>query len=226
MRKMEIEYNTSRNELVMPEYGRHVQLMVEEAKSLTDNAHRQAFVEKIVDLMYIMNPQDRDIEDYRDRLWKHVFRISKYNLEGVMPPNGIIPTPESDKKIPDAVEYPGTQMRFRHYGHYIQELIKKAKELEDGPIKEGLVAAIGSYMKLAYKTWNRDHYVSDDVIKNDLVVLSGGILSMPDEMAIENLTPMGPPKKATSKTSAASNNREAEANPKRKKSGKENNFHL
>ena len=196
MRKMEIEYNTSRNELVMPEYGRHVQLMVEEAKRLTDNAHRQAFVEKIVDLMYIMNPQDRDIEDYRDRLWKHVFRISKYNLEGVMPPNGIIPTPESDKKIPDAVEYPGTQMRFRHYGHYIQELIKKAKELEDGPIKEGLVASIGSYMKLAYKTWNRDHYVSDDVKKNKLVVLSGGILSMPDEMAIENLTPMGPPKKS------------------------------
>ena len=196
MRKMEIEYNTSRNELVMPEYGRHVQLMVEEAKRLTDNAHRQAFVEKIVELMYIMNPQQREVEDYQDRLWKHVFRISGYDLEGVMPPNGIIPTPENDRKKPQAIEYPGTQLRFRHYGHYIQELIKKAKELEDGPIKEGLVASIGSYMKLAYKTWNRDHYVSDDVIKNDLVALSGGILSMPDEMAIENLTPMGPPKKS------------------------------
>ncbi|HRD80198.1 MAG: DUF4290 domain-containing protein [Saprospiraceae bacterium] len=197
MRKMDIEYNTSRNELVMPEYGRHVQLMVEEAKRLTDNAHRQAFVEKIVDLMYIMNPQQREVEDYRDRLWKHVFRIAGYDLEGVMPPNGIIPTPENDIKRPDHIEYPGTQLRFRHYGHYIQELIKKAKQMEDGPIKEGLVASIGSYMKLAYKTWNKDHYVSDDVIKNDLVTLSGGILSMPDEMAIENLTPMGPPKKSS-----------------------------
>lgn len=189
MRKMDIAYNTSRNELVMPEYGRHVQLMVEEAKKLTDNVYRQAFVEKIVDLMYIMNPQDREVEDYRDRLWKHVFRIAGYDLEGVVPPNGIVPTPENDIKKPEHIQYPGTQLRFRHYGHYIQELIKKAKEMESGPIKEGLVAAIGSYMKLAYKTWNKDHYVSDEVIKNDLVTLSGGILSMPDEVAIENLLP-------------------------------------
>ncbi len=195
MRKLEIEYNTSRDELVMPEYGRHVQLMIQYAKRIPELDRRQAFVEKIVELMYIMNPQSRGVEDYRERLWKHAFRIAEYDLDGVVPPNGVIPTPENDIKKPEAIAYPDSEARFRHYGHYVQVLIRKAKEMEDGPVKEGLVASIGSYMKLAYKTWNRDHYVSDDVIKSDLVALSDGKLSMPDEMAIENLTPAGPPNK-------------------------------
>lgn len=195
MRKMEIEYNTSRDELVMPEYGRHVQLMIQQAKTIPDLQRKQAFVEKIVDLMYIMNPQSRSVEDYRERLWKHVFRISGYDLDGVVPTHGPIPDPENDRKKPEPIAYPESEARFRHYGHYIQVLIQKAKEMEDGPVKEGLVASISSYMKLAYKTWNKDYYVSDDIIKGDLVALSDGRLSMPDEVAIENLSPAGPPKR-------------------------------
>ncbi len=188
---MEIEYNTSRDELIMPEYGRHVQQMIQFAKTIPDLEQRQAYVEKIVELMYIMNPQSRGVEDYRERLWKHAFRIAGYDLNGVVPPNGIIPTSENDVKIPEPISYPESEARFRHYGHLIQVLIKKAKDMEDGPVKEGLVASIGSYMKLAYRTWNRDHYVSDDVIKADLVALSDGKLSIPGEVAIENLDPGG-----------------------------------
>lgn len=195
MRKMEIEYNTSRDELVMPEYGRHVQLMIQQAKTITDPQRKQVFVEKIVDLMYIMNPQSRGVEDYRERLWKHVFRIADFDLDNVSPTQGPLPTRENDIKKPEPIEYPESEARFRHYGHYIQLLIQKAKEMEDGPVKEGLVAAISSYMKLAYKTWNRDYYVSDDIIKSDLVALSDGKLSMPNEVAIENLSPAGPPKR-------------------------------
>lgn len=189
MKKMEIEYNTSRNELVMPEYGRHVQLMIEHAKTLTDLDRRQVFVEKIVDLMYIMNPQSRNVEDYRERLWKHVFRIAGYDLEGITPTHGPIPDPAKDKKKPEQIPYSASEARFRHYGHYVQLLMKKAMELEDGPVKDGMVAAISSYMKLAYRTWNREHFVSDDLIKGDLLALSDGKLSLPDEVAIENLNP-------------------------------------
>ncbi len=191
MRKIEIEYNTSRDELIMPEYGRHVQEMIQYAKSIPDLKMRQAYVEKIVDLMYIMNPQGKNVEDYRERLWKHAFQIAEYDLNGVVPPSGIIPTPDDKAKKPEKIDYPESEARFRHYGHYVQLLIKKAKEMEDGPIKQGLVASISSYMKLAYRTWNRDHYVSDEVIKADLVALSDGKLSMPSDQAIENLDPAG-----------------------------------
>ncbi len=191
MRKIEIEYNTSRDELIMPEYGRHVQEMIQYAKSIPDLKMRQAYVEKIVDLMYIMNPQGKNVEDYRERLWKHAFQIAGYDLNGVVPPSGVIPTPEDKTKKPEKIEYPESEARFRHYGHYVQLLIKKAKDMEDGPIKQGLVASISSYMKLAYRTWNRDHYVSDEVIKADLVALSDGKLSMPSDQPIENLDPAG-----------------------------------
>lgn len=193
MRKMEIEYNTSRDELIMPEYGRHVQQMIQYAKTIEDLELRQAYVDKIVELMYIMNPQGREVEDFRERLWKHAFRIGEYDLQGVMPPNGLIPSPENDLKKPEAIEYPESQARFRHYGHYVQELIKKAKETDDPFVKEGLIGSVTAYMKLAYKTWNREHYVSDEIIKADLVTLSEGKLSMPDDVPIENLNPVGLP---------------------------------
>jgi len=193
MRKMEIEYNTSRDELIMPEYGRHVQQMIQYAKTIEDPELRQAYVDKIVDLMYIMNPQGREIEDFRERLWKHAFRIGEYDLPDVLPPNGVIPTSEADIKKPEAIEYPESQARFRHYGHYVQDLIKKAKTTEEAYIKAGLIGSITAYMKLAYKTWNRDHYVSDEVIKADLLALSDGKLSLPDDVAIENLNPIALP---------------------------------
>jgi hypothetical protein len=189
MKKMEIEYNTSRSELIMPEYGRHVQLMVEYAKTIEDLSRRQSFVEKIVELMYIMNPQSRGAEDYRERLWKHVFRIGSYELDGVVPLVGALPTKENDRKTPEKVPYSSAQVRFRHYGHHIQSLIASAINLEEGPIREGLIAAIAAYMKLAYKTWNKDLNVGDETIKNDLKALSNGKLSMSPEASIEDLNP-------------------------------------
>jgi hypothetical protein len=189
MRKMEIEYNTSRAELIMPEYGRHVQLMVEYAKTIEDVNRRQAFVEKIVELMYIMNPQSRGIEDYKERLWKHVFRIGSYELDGVVPIVGPLPTIENDRNAPEKVPYSSAQVRFRHYGQHIQSLIARAIDMEDGPVKDGLIASIAAYMKLAYKTWNKDFNVTDETIKSDLQALSGGKLAMAPELSIEDLNP-------------------------------------
>jgi Domain of unknown function (DUF4290) len=76
------------------------------------------------------------------------------------------------------VGYPASSLRMRHYGNSVHALIQKAIEMPDGVKKEGLVEVIASYMKLAYKTWNREHYVSDDIVKDDLVILSGGKLSL------------------------------------------------
>lgn len=182
-----MEYNSNREELLIPEYGRHIQGMIRYARALPDRNERQQFIEHIVNLMMQMHPQNRNLEDYRDKMWKHVFHIAEYKLD-VSTPTGMIPTPEASRKRPDKVPYPSKETRFRHYGHNVQKLIARAIEMEDGLKKEGFVQVIGSYMKLAYKTWNREHYVSDDVIIEDLEHLSGGKLTLFEDASLDNLT--------------------------------------
>jgi uncharacterized membrane protein YgcG len=182
-----MEYNSKREELVIPEYGRHIQNMIRYAKSIPDRNKRQQFIEKIVTLMMQMHPQNRSLEDYRDKMWKHVFHIAGYDLDAT-PPNGEIPKPEDKRKKPERVSYPEREAKFRHYGHNVQKLVAKAINMEDGTKKDGFVQVIGSYMKLAYKTWNREHYVSDDTILDDLESLSQGQLRMVEDASLDNLT--------------------------------------
>lgn len=185
-REWSMNYNSERDNLIIPEYGRHVQNLVEEAKQIEDSAERQVFVAKIVDLMMQIHPQSRNVEDYIDKLWKHVFRISKYELEEVVPPNGKVPTEEDAAKRPEMINYPESEAKFRHYGHNVQHLIKKAIEMPEGPKRDGFVAVIASYMKLAYRTWNKEHFVSDEVVKSDLESLSNGKLVLREELMQES----------------------------------------
>ncbi|MBI5915869.1 MAG: DUF4290 domain-containing protein [Bacteroidetes bacterium] len=182
-----MEYNSKKEELIIPEYGRNIQGMIRYAREIPDRATRQKFIEQIVMLMMQMHPQNRNLEDYRDKMWKHVFRIAEYNLD-VVPPNGEIPKPEDSRKKPERVPYPSKESKFRHYGHNVQKLIARALEMEEGRKKDGFVQVIGSYMKLAYRTWNRDIYVSDDIIIEDLEHLSGGKLKPMEDASLDNLT--------------------------------------
>ncbi|MCB0520471.1 MAG: DUF4290 domain-containing protein [Lewinellaceae bacterium] len=182
-----MEYNSNKEELIIPEYGRNVQNMIRYARNIPNRDERQHFVEQVVTLMMQMHPQNRNLEDYRDKLWKHVFRIAEYDLD-VMPPSGEIPTPESRVKKPERVPYPSKDTKFKHYGQNVQKLVERAISMEDGPKKDGFVHVIGSYMKLAYKTWNREHYVSDDIILDDLESLSKGKLKMIDDVSLDNLS--------------------------------------
>lgn len=161
--------------------------MIRYARSIPERDKRQYFVEMIVGLMMQMHPQNRNLEDYRDKLWRHVFQIAEYDLD-VDTPTGYIPIPEDSVKRPEQVAYPSKESKFRHYGHNVQKLIAKAVQMEEGPKKDGFVQVIGSYMKLAYRTWNRDLYVSDDVIIEDLEHLSGGKLRMIEDASLDNLT--------------------------------------
>jgi uncharacterized membrane protein YgcG len=180
-------YNSAKDNLTIPEYGRHVQLMVDHARTIEDDAMRQRFAERIIKLMMQMVPQNRNIEDYKGKLWRHLFRIAENDLR-VSPPEGVeMPEDVSGRLFPDTVPYPESEAQYRHYGHNVQTMIKKAIAMEDGPKKEGYVAAIAAYMKLAYKTWNREHYVSDDIIKADLKSLSKGLLEIPEEQSLDNL---------------------------------------
>lgn len=182
-----MEYNSQKAKLIIPEYGRNVQLLIEYAKEIEDPEYRQAFSDKIIDLMMQMHPQNRNVDDYKIRLWKHFFHIASYDID-VMPPNNEIPRPEDAFKKPDKVDYPLSEARYRHYGNNVQQLIKKALSMEEGPMRDGFVAVIGNYMKLAYKTWNREHYISDEIIKRDLDTLSGGKLILKENTSLDTLS--------------------------------------
>ena len=182
-----MEYNSQKDSLIMPEYGRNVQLLIQYAKHLEDPEHRQAFVEKIINLMHQMNPQNKNIDEYRLKLWRHLFHISNYEIEAETP-DGRIPTLDEVIKKPDQVPYPRFQARLRHYGHNVQKLINKAMEMEKGPKRDAFVAVIASYMKLAYRTWNKENFVSDEFIKKDLETLSNGDVQLGDDVFLDNLS--------------------------------------
>lgn len=185
MNEHNMEYNSQKDILEMSEYGRNIQMMVDYAKTIEDPEYRQAFAERIILLMHQMHPQNRSIDDYRAKLWKHIFRIADYELD-VVPTEGETPKKEDKLKRPQGMDYPEKAARFRHYGHNVQKLIEKALQMEDGPVKDGFVSAIGSYMKLAFRTWNREHFVSDEAIIADLESYSKGKLKLAEGSTFNN----------------------------------------
>ncbi|MFK7808038.1 MAG: DUF4290 domain-containing protein [Saprospiraceae bacterium] len=187
MEGYQMEYNSAKEELILPEYGRNVQLLIQHAKTIENAGMRQAFVERVIKLMHQMNPQNRSIDEYKDKLWGHVFHIADYDID-VTPDVGDIPTRENARKKPDQIEYPHNDTKYRHYGYNVQKLIEKANAMEEENKRKGFVSAIASYMKLAYKTWNREHYVSDDIIKRDLTNMSNGALEVPDGVYLDGLS--------------------------------------
>jgi hypothetical protein len=188
---MEMEYNSAREHLIMPEYGRNVQKLVQFAKTVKDPLERLNVVEQIIDLMFQMNPHSKNLENYKEKLWKHLFRIAEYDLD-IVPPNGNVPTHDEHLKKPDPVTYPVLETKYRHYGHNIQVLIKKALLVEDPDKKLELGKIIASYMKLAYRTWNKEHFVSDENVKADLKIMSDGKLSVEEGTSLDKTFSSGP----------------------------------
>jgi hypothetical protein len=158
--------------------------MIQHAKSIADPRERQAFIERVVNLVVQMNAQNKNPEDYREKVWKHVFLIANFELD-VIPPGGVVPTKEDLQKKPDRVPYPQKQINYRHYGYNVQQMVESAREMEAGPKRDAFAFVIANYMKLAYRTWNREHFVSDDVILADLEALSEGELSLHQDTTLD-----------------------------------------
>lgn len=188
---LKLDYNSTKESLVLPEYGRNIHLMIQYAKTVPDFEKRSAYINAIIELMYQMSPQNKNVENFRDRLWNHLYEIAGYDID-VLPPSGIKPTPEEAHSPMYKITYPKSDSKLRHYGHNVKKLIAKALDTEDETKKEGLVNIIGSYMKLAFRTWNREHFVTDDVIKSDIVTLSDGKLSLEEDTVFDNIKPANP----------------------------------
>lgn len=182
-----MEYNSQSEDITIAEYGRNVQNLLRHALTIEDDNYRQVYVERIIDLMHQMNPQNKNIQEHREKLWRHAFRITDYKLK-VIPTMGPIPTKEDDFVKPEMIAYPANKSKFRHYGANVQRMIKKAIAMDDEEKKIEYITIIASYMKLAYRTWNPQHYVNDEIIKDDLKDLSKGQIELEPGAEIDYLS--------------------------------------
>jgi hypothetical protein len=178
-----MDYNTSRPLLTIPEYGRCIQEMVEYTITLEDRDERTKAAKTIVNAMAILNPQLKDMTDYRHKLWDHLYIISDYKLDCDSP----YPMPERElaEAKPKRLPYPQKDIQRRHYGHIVEEMIREAVAMEDGEEKTKVVEMIANFMKMSYLTWNRDT-VSDELIKEQLKELSGGRLELGEEVKLSS----------------------------------------
>ena len=170
-----MEYNTTRPQLHMPEYGRIIQQLVERCKELPTKEERNEMAVAIVDFMGQRNPQLRDEENYKHKLWDHLYILSNYDLDVDSPYP--FPTVEELNEKPKKMEYPKLQGDFKFYGKSILQLIDKAIELEAGDEKDALIQVIANNMKKSYNVYNKEH-VQDEVIFRHLKDLSENRLDL------------------------------------------------
>lgn len=168
-----MEYNTTRSKMLMPEYGRNVQRMVEYLLTIEDPAKRLRNAEAIIELMGTLNPHLKTIEDYKHKLWDHLYQMTDFKL--IVDSPYPAPTPEQVFKKPEVIPYPQSSISHRHFGKNMEALIEKAMKETDPEKKQGFTQTIGYYMKLAYTNWHKEP-VHDDMIRTELAALSNGEL--------------------------------------------------
>lgn len=158
---------------MMREYGRHIQKMVEYVQSIEDPVKRQRQAQAVIELMGFLNPHLRNVEDFRHKLWDHLFYISDFELQVDSPYP--IPHKETYKGKPEPLMYPKRHPKYSHLGKNLEMVINKALNEQDPEKKDGFAHAIAYYMKLAYSNWHKE-LVHDDAIRSELDNITGGEL--------------------------------------------------
>lgn len=187
---MDFDYNTTRNTLILPEYGRNVQNMVAYISTLPEKDERNRLAQVVINLMGFLNPHLRDVADFKHKLWDHLYIISDFKIDVDSP----YPKPEKEAlhRAPDTLDYPHHRIRFKHYGKTVEKMIAKARSLQDSDLKNQMVLGIANFMKVAYVTWNKDS-VADETIISDLTELSEGALQLPKDTALTKVEFKTPP---------------------------------
>lgn len=179
-----MEYNTERNHLIIPEYGRNIQRMIEYAKELPTKEERNKAAKAIIEVMGQLNPHLRDINDFTHKLWDHLFIISDFDLDVDSPYP--IPTRASFEEKPKPLNYPNENIKYRHYGKVMEKMIEKAIDWPEGEERNALIEMILNQLKKSYVAWNRDS-VADDVIFDHLEKMSGGKIKVDREMKLTHV---------------------------------------
>lgn len=176
---MDFDYNSSRKKLILPEYGRHIHLMVQHAVAIEDPQERNRAAHAIIAIMGNLNPHLRDVNDFKHKLWDHMAIMSEFKLDIESP----YPTPLLEKlaEKPMRVEYPQAAIRKKHYGKIVIDMLKQACEMPEGELKSYLIQLLAIQMRKSFVLWNRE-LNGDEVIIQDMHELSGG--KIPLDMVI------------------------------------------
>ena len=174
---MEMKYNTQKEKLIMPEYGRNIQNMVNHCVSIEDPEERKRCANAIIDVMGNMFPHLRDVNNFKHILWDHLAIMSDFKLDIDYPYEVI--KKEELYSSPGRLEYSRPSMKYRHYGKILERIINIATKMEDGEEKKQLVKLILNQMKRSYVQWNKA--IDDEKIFEDLRELSGGKLDIKSE---------------------------------------------
>ena len=211
-----LEYNTEREHLIIPEYGRHMQKMINYAKSLETKEERNKVAKGIIAVMGNMQPHLRDVPDFQHKLWDQLFIMSNFELDADSPYE--IPTKEIYEERPDTLEYPQNFPKYRFYGNNIKTMIDVANTWEEGELKDALKYTIANHMKKCFLNWNKDT-VEDAVIFDHLFELSDGKIDLKNsgEDLSDSLSLMKTKTKYSSNTSKKGGHHKKNTNRPRKR---------
>ena len=174
-----MDYNTQREKLVLPEYGRHVQKMIEHVKAIEDKEKRSEQMRAVVQVMGLLNPQIREFNDYRHKLWDHAQVIGGFDLDIDAPYPA--PTPQQFEAHPDIIRLPDKPVKAACYGRNIENMIGLIADREDDDIKKEMIRTLALYMRQQYLIWNKDN-VAEETIFADIERLSDGKLKVPEDV--------------------------------------------
>lgn len=205
---MNFDYNSTRSKLILAEYGRNVQNMVDHICTVESKEERNRLAQVVIDMMGVLNPHLRDVSDFKHKLWDHLYIISDFKIDVDSP----YPVPERDEihQKPEPIPYPQHRIRFKHYGHIVEQMIQKSLNITSEEARVKMALSIANFMKMAYLTWNKDS-VNDLQVIQDLRDLSEGVLTLPEDTVLTKLDFKSPPpgnrmKSATNGGSTYNNN--------------------
>src|ERR1700759_779872 len=197
------DYNSTRNKLILSEYGRNVQNMVKYIVALPTKEERNRYAQVVIDLMGFLNPHLRDVADFKHKLWDHLHIISNFQIDVDAPyPK---PAPDAIHLKPEPLKYPNQRIRAKHYGKTIELMIEKAKSIEEPDRKQYMVQSIANFMKMAYVQWNKDS-VADETILADLRAMSQGQLKLEENVNLARVEYRAAPSQNNNNNRGRNNN--------------------
>ena len=180
-----LDYNTEREKLAMPEYGRNVLKMVEDGKRIEDRAKRSEQARAVVRVMEILNPQVHSADNWEQKLWDHLYIMAGYDLDVDSPYP--MPSPEQRKSRPEIIPLKKKPIKATHYGRNIESIIDLIASEPEGEMKTAMIRSLAMYMRQQYLIWNKDS-VADTTIFSDIEKLSDYRIKVPEGLTLSRIS--------------------------------------
>ena len=175
-------YNTQAKQLILSEYGRSFQDMVEHVMSIADKGKRSKMADALISVMEILNPTVKDQADYKQKLWDHLYIISNFQLDvdGPFPP----PEPTKINQKPDRIEYPSQPIKFRFYGRNLQFMVNKAAQIDSPELQAEFLNLLASFMTNSSRNWNNENLINQQLAEHLEVISQNQLKVNPEELEI------------------------------------------